>query len=154
VSCVAITLCVAFQRVFIVVVVVVVYFVIDSVRKLLDTPSYIIFSRDGFFWKKAWRREYQILECIMHVTPFPRYTSSVMRIIKLLPSQHGICRLLENFMQYTALHLPMRACGKLMSPHLATSAGRHYLNAPRLLYQTGWGSRHPIHDVHVTRCQI
>jgi hypothetical protein len=34
----AITLCVASQRVF--VVVVVVYFVIDSVRKLLDTPSY------------------------------------------------------------------------------------------------------------------
>jgi len=34
----AITLCVAFQRVFIVVVVVV-YFVIDSFRKLLDTPS-------------------------------------------------------------------------------------------------------------------
>jgi hypothetical protein len=32
----AITLCVASQRVFIVVV----YFVIDSVRKLLDTPSY------------------------------------------------------------------------------------------------------------------
>jgi hypothetical protein len=31
-----ITLCVASQRVFIVVV----YFVIDSVRKLLDTPSY------------------------------------------------------------------------------------------------------------------
>jgi hypothetical protein len=37
VSFVAITLCVASQRVFINVV----YFVIDSVRKLLDTPSYI-----------------------------------------------------------------------------------------------------------------
>jgi hypothetical protein len=37
VSFVAPTLCVASQRVF----VVVVYFVIDSVRKLLDTPSYI-----------------------------------------------------------------------------------------------------------------
>jgi len=36
VSSAAITLCVASQRVFIVV-----YFVIDSVRKLLDTPSYI-----------------------------------------------------------------------------------------------------------------
>jgi hypothetical protein len=35
VSFAAITLCVASQRVF------VVYFVIDSVRKLLDTPSYI-----------------------------------------------------------------------------------------------------------------
>jgi hypothetical protein len=35
----AITLCVDSQRVFIVVV----YFVIDSVRKLLDTPSYIKF---------------------------------------------------------------------------------------------------------------
>jgi hypothetical protein len=39
-SSAAITLCVASQRVFIVVVVVVVVsFVIDSVRKLLDTPS-------------------------------------------------------------------------------------------------------------------
>jgi hypothetical protein len=37
VSFAAITLCVASQRVF---VVVVVYFVIDSVRKVLDTPSY------------------------------------------------------------------------------------------------------------------
>jgi hypothetical protein len=34
----AITLCIASQRVFIVVIVV--YFVIDSVRKLLDTPFY------------------------------------------------------------------------------------------------------------------
>jgi hypothetical protein len=38
VSFAAITLCVASQRVFIVVSV---YFVIESVRKLLDTPSYI-----------------------------------------------------------------------------------------------------------------
>jgi hypothetical protein len=37
VSCAAITLCVASQRVFIVVI----YFVTDSVRKLSDTPSYI-----------------------------------------------------------------------------------------------------------------
>jgi hypothetical protein len=37
VSFAAINLCVASQRVFIVVV----YFVIDSVRKLLDTPSYL-----------------------------------------------------------------------------------------------------------------
>jgi hypothetical protein len=36
VSFAAITLCVASQRVFIVVI----YFVTDSVRKLLDTPSY------------------------------------------------------------------------------------------------------------------
>jgi hypothetical protein len=38
VSFAAITLCVACQRVFIVVSV---YFVIDSDRKLLDTPSYV-----------------------------------------------------------------------------------------------------------------
>jgi hypothetical protein len=38
VSFVAITLCVVSQRVFIVVSV---YFVIDAVRKLLDTPSYV-----------------------------------------------------------------------------------------------------------------
>jgi hypothetical protein len=37
VSLAAITLCVAFRRVFIVVV----YFVIDPMRKLLDTPLYI-----------------------------------------------------------------------------------------------------------------
>jgi hypothetical protein len=37
VSFAAITLCVASQRVFIVVI----YFVIDSVRKLLDTSSYV-----------------------------------------------------------------------------------------------------------------
>jgi hypothetical protein len=35
----AITLCVASQRIF---VIVVVYFVIDSARKLLDTPSYSV----------------------------------------------------------------------------------------------------------------
>jgi uncharacterized protein HemY len=42
VSFAAITFCVPSQRVFVVVVVVVVvvYFVIDSVRKFLDTPSY------------------------------------------------------------------------------------------------------------------
>jgi hypothetical protein len=40
VSFASITLCVASQRVF-VVVVVVVYFVIDSLRKLLDTLSYV-----------------------------------------------------------------------------------------------------------------
>jgi hypothetical protein len=39
VSFAAITLCVASQRVFIVVRV---YFVVDSIRKLLDTPSYIV----------------------------------------------------------------------------------------------------------------
>jgi len=44
VSFAAITLCVASQRVFIVVSV---HFVIDSVRKLLDTPSYI---RTFFTW--------------------------------------------------------------------------------------------------------
>jgi hypothetical protein len=49
VSFAAITLCVASQRVFIVVVVVVVYFVIDSVRKLLDTPSYIVLK----YWMDA-----------------------------------------------------------------------------------------------------
>jgi hypothetical protein len=46
VSFAAITLCVAPQRVF-VVVVVAVYFVIDSVRRLLDTPSYTGDSRSS-----------------------------------------------------------------------------------------------------------
>jgi hypothetical protein len=43
VSFAAITLCVASQRVFIAVV----YFVIDSVRELLDTPSYLLFMNLG-----------------------------------------------------------------------------------------------------------
>jgi hypothetical protein len=42
VSFAAISLCVASERVFVVVVVVGIYFVIDSVRKLLDSPSYIL----------------------------------------------------------------------------------------------------------------
>jgi hypothetical protein len=41
VSFTAITLCIASQRVLIFIIVVVVHFVIDSVRKLLDTPSYL-----------------------------------------------------------------------------------------------------------------
>jgi hypothetical protein len=41
VSFAAVTLCVASQLMFVVVVVVVVYFVIDSVRKHLDTPSFM-----------------------------------------------------------------------------------------------------------------
>jgi hypothetical protein len=45
VSFAAITLCVTFQRVFIVVSI---YFVIDSVRKLLDTPSYEMLKRNIF----------------------------------------------------------------------------------------------------------
>jgi hypothetical protein len=48
VSFAAITFCVACQRVFIVTVV---YFVIDSVRKLLDTPSYVP-SNGMWFWKR------------------------------------------------------------------------------------------------------
>jgi hypothetical protein len=48
VSFAAVTLCVASQRVFIVVSV---YFVIDSVRKLLDTPSifYLLGGQDRDF---------------------------------------------------------------------------------------------------------
>jgi hypothetical protein len=43
VSFAAIILCVASQRVFVIAAfVVVVYFVIDSFRKILDTPSYVI----------------------------------------------------------------------------------------------------------------
>jgi hypothetical protein len=41
----AITLCVTYQRVFIIIIIIViiiVYFVIDSIRKLLDTPSYFV----------------------------------------------------------------------------------------------------------------
>jgi hypothetical protein len=53
VSFAAITLCVASQRVFIVIRV---YFVIDSVRKLLDTPSYATHSRIQLFlrYKDSW----------------------------------------------------------------------------------------------------
>jgi hypothetical protein len=57
VSFAAITLCVAFQRVFIVVIVV--YFVMDSVRKLLNTPSYsllIEFERILSLLLTPWKR--------------------------------------------------------------------------------------------------
>jgi hypothetical protein len=53
VSFAAITLCIASQRVFIVVSV---YFVIDSFRKLLDTPSYFD-SRGSFPGSRAAGRE-------------------------------------------------------------------------------------------------
>jgi hypothetical protein len=54
VSFAAITLCVASQRVFIIIVV---YFVIDSVRKLLDTPSYkcrVLGLWIAYVWKFEW----------------------------------------------------------------------------------------------------
>jgi hypothetical protein len=47
----AITLCVASQRVFIIVV----YFVIDSVRKLLDTPS-CVKSSARIVQRRFWRK--------------------------------------------------------------------------------------------------
>jgi hypothetical protein len=46
----AITLCVASQRVFIVVV----YFVIESVQKILDTPSYFIDFLKYYTSQKCW----------------------------------------------------------------------------------------------------
>jgi len=53
VSFAAITLCVASQRVFsLVVFVVAVYFFIDSVRKLLDTPSYRLTHGQDIFKKE------------------------------------------------------------------------------------------------------
>jgi hypothetical protein len=49
VSFAAITLCVASQQVFVVVAAAAAaYFVIDSVRKLLDTPSYTVESKQTF----------------------------------------------------------------------------------------------------------
>jgi hypothetical protein len=56
VSFAVITLCVVFQRVF---VVVVVYFVIDSVRKLLDTLSYYL--RGVVLLLGSWTRGYHLL---------------------------------------------------------------------------------------------
>jgi hypothetical protein len=49
VTFVAIILCVASQRVFIVVV----YFVIDSVRKLLDTPSYLLLRLENIIYRES-----------------------------------------------------------------------------------------------------
>jgi hypothetical protein len=51
VSFAAITLCAASQRELIVVV----YFVIDSIRKLLDTPSYINYSKDFVLFRSVYR---------------------------------------------------------------------------------------------------
>jgi hypothetical protein len=59
VSFAAITLCVASQRVFIVAGIVV-YFVIDSFRKLLDTPSYLQLPPVIVWYKKTlYRQEFQ-----------------------------------------------------------------------------------------------
>jgi hypothetical protein len=51
VSFAAITLCVASQRVF---VVVNVYFVIDSVRELLDTPLYVMYGSTVRAFLEQW----------------------------------------------------------------------------------------------------
>jgi hypothetical protein len=51
VSFAAVTLCVASQRVSIVVV----YFVVHSVRKLLDTPLYILYTTYNFTFEKDYR---------------------------------------------------------------------------------------------------
>jgi hypothetical protein len=73
VSFVAITLCVASQQVF-VVVVVVVYLVLDLVRKLLDTPSYLGKCR----YVKLNPRIY-----------LPRFRSSIKQIRQfVLPASH------------------------------------------------------------------
>jgi hypothetical protein len=82
VSFAAITLCVASQRVF---VVVVIDFVIDLVRKLLDTPSYVMYVLRGFvltdkghqqpyqFTKGAYRFRYlQNAQTSLHNSPFPQ----------------------------------------------------------------------------------
>jgi hypothetical protein len=57
----AITIYVASQRVF--VVVIVVYFVIDSVRKLLDTPSYFIEVSLVDFGFRTWRTDVHVFSC-------------------------------------------------------------------------------------------
>jgi hypothetical protein len=56
VSFVAITLCVASQRM---IIIIVIYFFIDSVRKLLDTPSYVILKVLRLSWRwcfQLWSR--------------------------------------------------------------------------------------------------
>jgi hypothetical protein len=47
VSFAAITLCVASKRVFIIIIIIIVAFIMDSVRKLLDTPSYTHYLYGG-----------------------------------------------------------------------------------------------------------
>jgi hypothetical protein len=59
VSFAAITLCVASQRVFIAV-----YFVIDSFRKLLDTPSYVLYLCDLFHVLLLPLQTYGFMECM------------------------------------------------------------------------------------------
>jgi len=68
VSFTAITLCVASQCVFIVAIV---YFVIDSVRKLLDTPSYFptCFSSVQWFRRLNMRMVRTAILCV-HFTHF------------------------------------------------------------------------------------
>jgi hypothetical protein len=77
---VVITLCVASQRVFIVV-----YFVIYSVRRLLDTPSYI-----GHYVTEY---HSNILFCYYRAPPPPPKRQVIMytRLIMLLPPRGHIC---------------------------------------------------------------
>jgi hypothetical protein len=91
VSFAAITLCVASQRVFIVI-----YFVIDSVRKLLGTPSYILFSLIVVYSVKAEKDGGLCCSAFLeYIRYFKNYISSSYC---LLPStlrrceMNGVCR--------------------------------------------------------------
>jgi hypothetical protein len=59
VSFAAITVCDASQRVF-----VVVYFVIDSVRKLLDTPSYVDLLQEYIYIPKSLYRDFHFYRAL------------------------------------------------------------------------------------------
>jgi hypothetical protein len=73
----ALTLCVASQRVFIVVV----CFVIDSVRKLLDTPSYVIVTRVNFVTYKS--RSWGAVTLLSYHITVRRYNSEAHHVLSL-----------------------------------------------------------------------
>jgi hypothetical protein len=86
VSFAAITLCVASQRVFIVTVVV--YFVIDSVRKLLNTPSYACrCTLLAFIWSSTWDSLHQFPLRTSFVSHFLFLTVGNMTLIRHAPGR-------------------------------------------------------------------
>jgi hypothetical protein len=99
VSFAAITLCVASQRVYFVVVVVV-YFVIDSVRKLLDIPSYACVPRRRQVCLSSVlnqthayiKTDVLISRLIMRgdITPLPQYVFMPWCLVKQGVLLHGV----------------------------------------------------------------
>jgi hypothetical protein len=127
VSFAAITLCVASQRVFIVVSV---YFIIDSVRKLLDTPSYTSRVLVG---------QYLAYDCFLFISfKFMLRNHTLFRFVAKWTSA-GNTTSLNNRQQFISANLRLRNCWELKR------YGRKF-SFPRLTLMQ------PTRHVPLTRC--